>query len=100
MEVLDVRNKEINVGFPARYLRTGTTGEVSEMKSENDSFWIKFKDSDLWYNVDSIEVLKLGEYKSEGDLKKDTENMIEKMKDMENIISNFDNSDEDSCGAG
>ncbi len=57
MEIVDARGKMVNVGSRVRYNRTGTTGEVSAIKLEDDQGWIKMDDSELWYNTEYLEVM-------------------------------------------
>ena len=57
MEACDLRGKTINVGSYARYTGTGTTGQVSDIKEENHNQWAKLENSDLWYSLDTIEVI-------------------------------------------
>jgi len=57
MEILDGRGKPVNVGLLVRYSGTGTTGEVSAVKLEEDLGWVQIDHSELWYNSESMEVL-------------------------------------------
>lgn len=58
MQILDGRGKPINVGLNVRYAGTGTIGEVSAVKSEEDEGWVQIDHSELWYNSESMEVLE------------------------------------------
>lgn len=99
MEVFDVRNKVIDIGYPARYLGTGTNGKVDDVKVEDDATWVKFEDSDLWYNTKDIEVLNPDEYHEKGEIKLDKREALEKIKEMNDVLSNH-NADDDVCGGG
>ncbi len=57
MEILDGRGKPVNVGLLVRYSGTGTTGEVSAVKLEEDLGWVQIDHSELWYNSESMEVM-------------------------------------------
>lgn len=39
--IVDARNREINLGSHVRYVDTGTVGEVTDSKVENDASWVK-----------------------------------------------------------
>ncbi len=99
MEACDIRGKTISIGSYARYNGTGTTGQIENLKKENNTMWAKFNDKDLWYSLDTLEVIK------EDDIKKfnkddDNSEKVKYIKDnaKDNAVSNF--SDVDACGAG
>ena len=45
MEARDVRGQIISIGSYARYGGTGTVGQVSDIKTENNSTWAKFNEN-------------------------------------------------------
>ena len=99
MEACDLRGKTISVGSYARYSGTGTTGQVSDIKEENNNKWAKFNDSDLWYSLDTIELINKEDIKNFNNKDKDTDKVKKLKEDAENdAVSNF--SDVDACGAG
>lgn len=57
MEILDGRGKPVNVGSTVRYSGTGTTGDVSAVKLEDDVGWVQIDHSEIWYDSESMEVL-------------------------------------------
>lgn len=57
MEILDGRGKPVNVGLTVRYGGTGTTGDVSAVKLEDDVGWVQIDHSEIWYDSESMEVL-------------------------------------------
>jgi hypothetical protein len=56
MQIIDGRGKQVNVGLTVRYGGTGTTGEVSAVKVEEDEGWVQIDHSEMWYNSESLEV--------------------------------------------
>ena len=56
--IVDARNREINLGSHVRYVDTGTVGEVTDSKVENDASWVKIDKTNLWYLANKLELLK------------------------------------------
>lgn len=100
MEACDLRGKTINVGSYARYTGTGTTGQVSDIKEENHNQWAKLENSDLWYSLDTIEVITKEDIKNFDNKNEDTDKDVKKLKEKakNDVVSNFSNVD--ACGAG
>ncbi|MGC9516772.1 MAG: DUF2098 domain-containing protein [Methanomicrobiales archaeon] len=80
MAVTDVRGKNISVGSYVRYSGTGTIGQVSELKSEEEESWAKMG-NDLWYNSDYLEVVDKVEKKTKKSKEEDIKAKIDKMKE-------------------
>lgn len=57
MEITDARGKSLTIGSMVRYSGTGTLGEVSAIKVEDEEGWIKMDDSEIWYNSEALELL-------------------------------------------
>ena len=55
--IVDARNKEITLGSHVRYVDTGTVGEVTDSKVENDASWVKIDKTNLWYLANKLELL-------------------------------------------
>ena len=55
--IVDARNREINLGSHVRYVDTGTVGEVTDSKVENDASWVKIDKTNLWYLANKLELL-------------------------------------------
>ena len=52
MEACDIRGETVSIGSYARYGGTGTVGQVSDIKTENNSTWAKFNEnSSLLYSL-------------------------------------------------
>lgn len=100
MEACDIRGETVSIGSYARYGGTGTVGQVSDIKIENNSTWAKFNENSLWYSLDTIEVI------NKDDIKKyahDDKDRIEKVKDLKNNVKEdavANAMDVDACGAG
>lgn len=87
--VLDARDKELALGNHVRYVDTGTIGEIVDIKTEQDTGWVKIDKTNLWYRSKLVELL------DEKDLNKkfdddsnddiDIESLKEKAFDLENI---------------
>lgn len=89
MVVVDARDKPINIGFHVRYVKTGTIGEVTELKLDNDVGWAKLDKTDLWYVSNLLEVLDEKDLKEKRIYGEDKEVDIDAIKDnaldLENI---------------
>lgn len=58
MTILDKRGNEINKGSYIIYTNTGTTGEVLDIKTDDDGSWVLIQVDELtrlWYNTQYIE---------------------------------------------
>ena len=99
MEALDSRGQTVSIGAFVRYNGTGTVGQVSDLKEENNNSWAKFDDGELWYSVDTIEVIKkedLKHYDNDDNEDEKIKNLKDNVKD--DAVANF--TDVDACGAG
>jgi hypothetical protein len=63
MEVADARGKIIFKGAHVRYTGTGSAGEVTDIKSDDDGSWAKIDTTDLWYKSQFIELIDEDQYK-------------------------------------
>ncbi len=54
---LDARDKKIKINDYVRYVDTGTIGEVIDIKTEDETNWIKVDKTNLWYKSKLVEVL-------------------------------------------
>jgi hypothetical protein len=101
MEILDARGKTINVGAMVRYGGTGSAGEVSAVKVEDNEGWIKIDQSDLWYNSEYLEVLEKFAAKKEKTSDQDkTANALEKAKKMQKELEEINMGSELCDGGG
>jgi hypothetical protein len=84
MEIMDARGKTVTVGAMVRYSGTGTSGEVSAIKVEEEEGWIKMDDSEVWYNTEYLEVLDKSNQKLKTERNRDesTAAALEKSKKM------------------
>ena len=62
--IVDARNREINLGSHVRYVDTGTVGEVTDSKVENDASWVKIDKTNLWYLANKLELLNDEDFKT------------------------------------
>lgn len=58
----DVRGIPITKGNHVRYTGTGTTGEVTDQRSDDEGNWVLLDTTELWYKTDSLEVIKEEDY--------------------------------------
>jgi hypothetical protein len=102
MEIFDGRGKPFNVGLMARYSGTGTIGEVTAVKVEQENGWIQLDHSDVWYNSESMEVLNKKNNKNSNDSseKRDSLKSIEKTKKKIKSMEDVDMSSSSCDGAG
>ena len=100
MEACDLRGKTIDIGSYARYTGTGTTGQISDINEENDNKWAILENSDLWYSLDTIEVITKEDIKNFDNKDEDTDKKVKDLKEKakDDVASNFSNVD--ACGAG
>ena len=84
----DARDKEISLTDHVRYVDTGTVGQVVDIKSEDETDWVKIDKTGLWYKSKLVEIL------DEKDIKEkftptgrelDIEELKEKAADLENM---------------
>ena len=100
MEVMDLRGKPVTVGSKVRYSRTGTSGEVSAVKVEDNQGWVKMNDSDLWYNNEYVEVFDKLETKRKPKTTDEAEDALKKAEKIRKSIEEVDMSSELCDGGG
>jgi len=93
--VVDRYSREITVGSHVRYINTGTTGEVVDIKEKDCHVWVLL-DNELMYRPEYLEVIKYKEHSNKKDII--DEEYIEKIVDNEKL-SDID-IDVDAAGAG
>lgn len=100
MESLDSCGTPIEKGSYVLYTKTGTTGKVTDIKTENDESWAKIDSTNLWYNSQFIRAMdKAEEGKIEGKRRK--EDAAEKVKKMKKgALEDVDMSSELCDGGG
>ncbi len=65
MELVDSRNNILEKGLTVRYIRTGTIGEISNIKNENEIGWVQLDENELWYDSSYVEIIEKREHKKE-----------------------------------
>lgn len=101
MEIVDGRGKMITVGSIVRYNGTGTTGEVSGLKIEDDQGWARLADSDLWYNTEYLEVIDKAEIeRRESEKSERLDKSLKKLKKMREDLEEVDMGSELCDGGG
>lgn len=104
----DVRGIPINKGNHVRYTGTGSTGEVTDLKSDDEGSWVLLDTTELWYKTDALEVIKEEDYlkiknhtifKSENQDKKEEE-VKGKIQRSKTKFENVDMSNELCDGGG
>lgn len=87
MQIIDGRGKQVNVGLTVRYGGTGTNGEVSAVKVEEDEGWVQIDHSEMWYKSESLEVLAENNIKSKKNSSKEfnTAEALEKSKNKNDL---------------
>jgi len=101
LEIVDGRGKMITVGSIVRYGGTGTTGEVSGLKVENDQGWARLADSDLWYNTEYLEVIDKAEIeRRESEKSERLDKSLKKLKKMREDLEEVDMGSELCDGGG
>lgn len=58
----DVRGIPIAKGNHVRYTGTGSTGEVTNLRSDDEGSWVLLDTTELWYKTDSLEVIREEDY--------------------------------------
>ncbi len=64
MEVADAVGKLIFKGAHVRYTGTGSAGEVTDLKADDNGSWVKLDTTKLWYNSQLLELIDEGHYKN------------------------------------
>ena len=86
MDILDAIGRVIEEGKTVRYIPTGTTGEVEDMRIKDDKYWVKIANTNMWYVTSEVEVLSEDEiidkkdYKLEDNTKFDEEKFKERQR--------------------
>jgi hypothetical protein len=62
VETANNRDKEIIIGAHVRYSATGSTGEVLDVRSDDEGVWAKVDSTELWYNSRYLDLLDENEY--------------------------------------
>ena len=91
----DARDKEIKINSYVRYVDTGTIGEVIDIKTKDETDWVKVDKTNLWYKSRLVEVLDKKDIK-EKFTPSDNDVDIESIKDS---AFEFENMDEINGGA-
>ncbi|MDI6702237.1 DUF2098 domain-containing protein [Methanothermobacter wolfeii] len=100
MEVKDAGGRVLTVGMTVRYTGTGTTGEISAIKVEDDKGWARLEDSDLWYSTDYLEVVDKSELKKRAGKRRGPEETLEKVRKMKEDLEDIDMGSEVCDGGG
>ncbi|MGB9977675.1 DUF2098 domain-containing protein [Methanobacterium sp.] len=58
MEILDINGKQICNNLQVKYIRTHTTGKVTDISIKEDNAWIKLDSNGLYYRSDYIEIIE------------------------------------------
>ncbi|GEM_PF-498336 len=86
MDILDAIGRVIEEGKTVRYIPTGTTGEVEDMRIKDDKYWVRIANTNMWYVTSEVEVLSEDEiidkkdYKLEDTTKFDEEKFKERQR--------------------
>ena len=86
--VVDAREIEIPLDSQVRYVDTGTIGKVVDVKTVDDTGWVKLDKTELWYRSKLVELLDEKDIKesSWGEAKEvDIEDLKEKALDFEDV---------------
>ncbi len=85
----DARDKEIKINSYVRYVDTGTIGEVIDIKTKDETDWVKVDKTNLWYKSRLVEVLDKKDIK-EKFTPSDNDVDIESIKDSAFEFENMD----------
>ncbi len=106
----DVRGIPILKGNHVRYTGTGSTGEVTNLKSDDEGNWVFLDTTELWYKTDALEVINDEDYlkiknhtifNSEGNANIDEKEEVKgKIKRSKTSFDNVDMSNELCDGGG
>jgi len=73
LEALDINGDPITAGSAVRYLNTGTTGRVLDVREDDEGTWAQIDTTGLYYRVDFLVIIDPGELKE----KKETEKAVD-----------------------
>ena len=78
---------------------TGTIGEVTDSKIENDTSWVKIDKTNLWYLANKLELLNDEDLKT-NDYPQDKDIDIEAIKNSEKMFEDVEISSSAANGGG
>ncbi|WP_292462014.1 DUF2098 domain-containing protein [Methanolobus sp.] len=70
LEALDINGNPLMVGAAVRYLNTGTTGRVLDIKKDDEGIWAQIDTTGLYYIVDVLLIIDPGELKEKKEAEK------------------------------
>lgn len=102
MDILDAIGRTIEEGKTVRYIPTGTTGKVEDIRIKDDEYWVKLDETNMWYITSEVEVLTEDEIidKSEYKLEDDSKFNEEKFKERQRELANVHLDDQVADGGG
>jgi hypothetical protein len=99
MELLDSRNKVLEKGLTVRYIGTGTIGEITDMKNEEEFGWVQIDENGLWYNSSYVEIIEKREKQTITKKEQNIEEEVEKIKNKLKL-DDIDMSNSGACEGG
>lgn len=75
LEALDINGNPVAAGDAVRYLNTGTTGKVLDVRKDGEGIWAQIDTTGLYYRVDVLVIIDASELKQKKEVEKpmDTE---------------------------
>jgi hypothetical protein len=96
----DSCGKPIEKGSYVIYNGTGTIGKIIDVKSEDNSSWIKIDSTELWYNSQYIQAIDKIEEKSLEDEKRRKEDLKERIKKRQKLVGEDVDMSTELCDGG
>lgn len=100
MENTDSCGKPIEKGSYVIYNGTGTIGKVVDVKSEDNSSWIKMDSTELWYNSKYVQAIDKIEENSLEARKRQKEDLKEKLKKRQKLVGEDVDMSTELCDGG
>lgn len=107
MDIVKTQGKNIIRGLHVRYNRTGSAGEVLDVKTDAEGTWAKMDTTDLWYNSQFLEVVDKKDYEriklkeaQRAQKQKEAKEKVKKAISMKKKLEDIDMSSELCDGGG
>ncbi|HID26888.1 MAG TPA: DUF2098 domain-containing protein [Methanosarcinales archaeon] len=98
--ITDLNGNELKIGSMVRYIRTGTTGKVTNITSDNGVTWATMDTTDLLYDTRYLEVIEEVKKKEIGEKIFTAEEIEKAMEELEEQIDEVKAYDEDVESGG
>lgn len=103
MDIKDAIGNNLEIGDNVTYVPTGTNGEIEDVRIQDEKYWVKIANTDMWYITDKVELLSDKEIKDtddDTDIDKINKEGIDKIKERREELAHLELQDEVAEGGG